>query len=146
MSDSDEPFEPDSPRYDSEGIVPYDEPGKYDTSITSESTLDSKMVSIHRKAFVRWVNEVLYPQVIRSDDKSSLQVYQKLVKTYLGLQTPYRGVLVYHGLGTGKTATAVTLAEGLSSELKIHTLLPASLETEFIKEVRRWGIQELHLY
>lgn len=146
MSDSDEPFEPDSPRYDSEGIVPYDEPGKYDTSITSESTLDSKMVSIHRKAFVRWVNEVLYPQVIRSDDKSSLQVYQKLVKTYLGLHTPYRGVLVYHGLGTGKTATAVTLAEGLSSELKIHTLLPASLETEFIKEVRRWGIQELHLY
>ena len=52
---------------------------------------------------------------------------------------PYRGVLVYHGLGTGKTASAVSLAEGLSSELKINTLLPASLEIEFIKEIQIWG-------
>ena len=34
---------------------------------------------------------------------------------------PYRGVLVYHGLGTGKTHLAVSLAEGLSTELRINS-------------------------
>ena len=46
---------------------------------------------------------------------------------------------MYHGLGTGKTATAVSTAEGLSENMDIFTLLPASLETNFISEVKRWG-------
>ena len=48
------------------------------------------------------------------------------------------GLLVYHGLGTGKTATSVVTAEGLSKTMPIFTFLQ-SLETEFIKEVRGWG-------
>ena len=48
---------------------------------------------------------------------------KRFVKGYLGLNTPYRGLLVYHGLGTGKTATAVTTAEGLSVNMDITTLL-----------------------
>ena len=52
--------------------------------------------------------------------------------------------MVYHGLGTGKTATAISLAEGLSSQMKINTLLPASLRIEFIKEVQKWGQNELN--
>ena len=64
-------------------------------------------------------------------EDSPLKVYQVLVQNYLGLNTPYRGLLVYHGLGTGKTASAISLAEGLSKEMRITTLIPASLETEF---------------
>ena len=61
------------------------------------------------------------------------------VKEYLSIETPFRGLLVYHGLGTGKTATSVITSEGLSKNMKITTLLPASLETEYIKEVKSWG-------
>ena len=53
--------------------------------------------------------------------------------------------MVYHGLGTGKTATAVSMAEKASSDMKITTLLPASLETNFIGEVKQWGKNELDM-
>lgn len=105
---------------------------------------DLKTISQNRKAFVNWVNDDLYKRIEKLKYDSPLQIYQLLIKEYLSLETPYRGVLVYHGLGTGKTASAVSLAEGLSTELKINTLLPASLETEFIKEVQTWGREELN--
>ena len=57
----------------------------------------------------------------------------------ISVETPFRGLLVYHGLGTGKSATSVITAEGLSKSMPIYTMLPASLETEYIKEVKRWG-------
>ena len=91
-----------------------------------------------RKAYIDWVNNTFYPMVIKDrDDK--LKIYQNFVKKYLTLDTPYRGLLVYHGLGTGKTATAISSAEGFSNQMNITTLLPASLETEFINEIRKWG-------
>ena len=105
---------------------------------------DMKTVSQHRKAFVKWVNEELYKKIDKLKKDSPLQIYQLLIREYLSLDMPYRGVLVYHGLGTGKTASAVSLAEGLSSELKINTLLPASLENEFIKEIQIWGNENIN--
>ena len=81
-----------------------------------------------------------------------MNTFQKLVQNYLALNTPYRGLLVYHGLGTGKTATAISLAEGLSGQMRINTLLPASLEANFISEITGdpvtgkmgWGKDELN--
>ena len=107
-----------------------------------------------RKAFIDWVNDVFYknqikdykeylknlPEPENEDEKiRSLKIYQFFVKEYLSIETPFRGLLIYHGLGTGKTATSVVTAEGLSKTMPIFTFLPASLETEFIKEVRGWG-------
>tara|TARA_B100000214_G_scaffold364690_1_gene331570 strand:- start:3109 stop:7107 length:3999 start_codon:yes stop_codon:yes gene_type:complete len=100
-----------------------------------------------RKAFIDWINDVFYKEQLNTlqdynKDKSEedmIKVYQNFVRNYLSIETPFRGLLVYHGLGTGKTATSVVTAEGLSKTMPIYTFLPASLETEFIKEVRRWG-------
>ena len=100
-----------------------------------------------RKAFIDWVNDVFYKDQLQTlqnynmtkEKKDHIKIYQYFVKKYLSMETPFRGLLVYHGLGTGKTATAVVTAEGLSKTMPIFTFLPASLETEFIKEVRRWG-------
>ena len=80
-----------------------------------------------------------YKKIQTLAEDSPLKIYQVLVQNYLGLNTPYRGLLVYHGLGTGKTATAVTTAEGLSVNMDITTLLPASLESNFIDEVKKYG-------
>ena len=98
-----------------------------------------KFVSYQRKAFVDFINNDFYKQIVKETKKNEFKIYQNFVKGYLGLETPYRGLLVYHGLGTGKTATAVSTAEGLSENMDIFTLLPASLETNFINEVKRWG-------
>ena len=105
-----------------------------------------KYISSHRKSFVQFINDGYYKEILRkTKDEEYLDVYQVLVKNYLSLETPYRGLLVYHGLGTGKTASAISTAENLSDDLRIRTLLPASLEGEFIKEIKKWGKNEIDM-
>ena len=97
-----------------------------------------KYVSFQRKAFIDFINNDFFVKIKKISEKNDFKIYQNFVKYYLSLETPYRGLLVYHGLGTGKTATAITTAESLSENMDIFTLLPASLETNFIEEVKRW--------
>ena len=40
-----------------------------------------------------------------------LAPYQKFIKNFLSIHTPYNGLLLYHGLGTGKTCSAIGVAE-----------------------------------
>ena len=40
-------------------------------------------------------------------------LYQKFVREYIRNASPYRGILVYHGLGSGKTCSAIAAAEAL---------------------------------
>ena len=65
--------------------------------------------------------------------------YQKLVRDYLVAETPYRGLLLYHGLGSGKTCSAIAVAESLLSTKKIFVLAPASLLTNFRSELAVCG-------
>jgi len=65
--------------------------------------------------------------------------YQKLVRDYLSIETPYRGLLVYHGLGSGKTCSAIGVAESLLSNKKVWVMLPASLQNNFKQEIRKCG-------
>jgi len=117
------------------------EPGPDVSTVIKESNY----VIPHRKAFVNYINQGFYKQVLQGVENSDLNVYQNLVKEYLSIESPYRGLLVYHGLGTGKTATAVSMAESVSKDMRITTLLPASLENNFIGEVKKWGKDELDL-
>jgi hypothetical protein len=65
--------------------------------------------------------------------------YQKLVRDYLIAETPYRGLLIYHGLGSGKTCSAIAVAESLLDTRKIFVMLPTSLEANFRGELRKCG-------
>ena len=119
-----------------DSTLPTPKSSESEKSVSSELS-NEEYVSIQRKAFIDWVNRDFYKDV--TEIKDEFRVYQRFVKGYLSLNTPYRGLLVYHGLGTGKTATAVTTAEGLSVNMDITTLLPASLESNFIEEVKKYG-------
>jgi hypothetical protein len=88
-------------------------------SIKENPTEKYKYILSQRKAYVEWVNREFYDKLMLNIDSDMYKNYQKFVKGYLSLDTPYRGLLVYHGLGTGKTATAISLAEGLSGQMKI---------------------------
>ena len=82
-----------------------------------------KYILSQRKAYVDFINNEFYDKLMIDIDNDMFKNYQKFVKGYLSLETPFRGLLVYHGLGTGKTATSVITAEGLSP-LPINTFLP----------------------
>lgn len=68
-----------------------------------------------------------------------LLTHQKIVRDYLNLYTPYRGLLLYHGLGSGKTCTSIAIAEGMKSDKKVYVLTPASLKTNFLSEMQKCG-------
>lgn len=69
--------------------------------------------------------------------------YQKFVREYVRQATPYRGLLVYHGLGSGKTCSAIAAAEALFSvsRKKIIIMTPASLRDNFIREITFCGFR-----
>ena len=47
-----------------------------------------------------------------------LEPHQKFVKNFLSFQTPYNSLLLYHGLGTGKTCSSIQISEEFRSYLK----------------------------
>ena len=47
-----------------------------------------------------------------------LMPHQLFVKNFLSMQTPYNSLLLYHGLGTGKTCSAIGIAEEMRQYYK----------------------------
>jgi superfamily II DNA or RNA helicase len=92
----------------------------------------------NRKEFVNWVNKTFIKykannkKVSFTPGKFKPFKYQKLLRDYMSNDSPYRGILLYHSLGSGKTCTAIEIAENLKTERNIVVMLPASLRTNFI--------------
>ena len=76
----------------------------------------------------------------RPDDaKFALLTHQKVVRDYLNLYTPYRGLLLYHGLGSGKTCSSIAIAEGMKTSKQIVVMTPASLRMNYLQELKNCG-------
>ena len=73
--------------------------------------------------------------------------YQEFIREYLRFETPYRGLLVYHGLGSGKTCSAIAAAEALfgTRGMKIIVMTPYSLRDNFISEINFCGFKHFRL-
>ena len=69
----------------------------------------------------------------------SLMVHQQIIRDYINVFSPYRGLLLYHGLGAGKTCGSIAIAEGLKNFNKIIVMTPASLRTNYIEELKSCG-------
>jgi len=73
----------------------------------------------------------------KSTSKKKLLPHQKIIKKYMSPDNDYRGILIYHGLGSGKSAAALSVAEKL--DRKVIIMLPASLKLEWLGEIKKWG-------
>tara|TARA_B100001121_G_scaffold236417_1_gene210051 strand:- start:8566 stop:12075 length:3510 start_codon:yes stop_codon:yes gene_type:complete len=69
----------------------------------------------------------------------SLMTHQEIVRDYINIYTPYRGLLLYHGLGAGKTCASIGIAEGLKTTNKVIIMTPASLRMNYISELKNCG-------
>ena len=72
-------------------------------------------------------------------EHKSLHEHQALLRNLINPDTPYKGILVMHGLGTGKTCVGVAIAETFKSLVqkygtKIIVLVPGPLMKETWKE------------
>jgi len=72
--------------------------------------------------------------------KFDKMLYQHFISQYISYRTPYKSVLLYHGVGVGKTCSAITISEALlssqtTSEAMIWVIMPQSLKNSFKSQV-----------
>ena len=70
-----------------------------------------------------------------------LREYQIFIGKYLDYNSPYRDILIYHGLGSGKTASTINLYNILYNSTpgwNVFLLLKATLRAGWIKELEKW--------
>ena len=70
-----------------------------------------------------------------NDDYVKLLRQQKIVKDYMQYDSPYRGILLYHELGSGKSIASIAAAEGYVNLKKIVIMTPASLSQNYENEL-----------
>ena len=108
----------------------------------------------NREIFVNFINSLFEPyrQELQSNKDNiscddigntssdfSLLTHQKIVRDYMNLYTPYRGLLLFHGLGSGKTCTSIAIAEGMKDAKRVIIMTPASLRANYIEELKKCG-------
>ena len=108
----------------------------------------------NREKFVEFINKLFQKnyraeimdesRVVSCEDRRSaeefgLLTHQKIVKDYLNMYSPYRGLLLYHGLGSGKTCSSIAIAEGLKSDKPVFVMTPAFLRTNYMQELKKCG-------
>lgn len=63
--------------------------------------------------------------------------HQRIIKDYMQIESPYRGVLVYHELGSGKSAASIAAAECFMEKKQIIVMTPASLAKNYENELMK---------
>jgi hypothetical protein len=92
----------------------------------------------YREELTSGENDVTCESLYGGDDSASVSLltHQKIVRDYLNIYSPYRGLLLFHGLGSGKTCSSIAIAEGLKTFKKIVVMTPASLRMNYIEEMK----------
>ena len=104
----------------------------------------------NRKTYYNWVMDTFgsyeladtkkhRKYVKRIPEHFELSNIQRLLRDYLQDESPVRGMLLYLGLGVGKTCTGITIAEALKTKKKIVLFSKANLEPNWIKGIKDCG-------
>ena len=69
-----------------------------------------------------------------------LNDHQKFVQKFFNHFTPYRGLLLQHGVGTGKTCSAIAIADMFTNLVDVVVIVPGlPLEKNFVAEIEKCG-------
>ena len=111
----------------------------------SKKIVPKTWVQNNRKAFVNWFDSNFGSYRVKTgtkftkSEKFSFFNHQKIIKDYMTNISPYRGLLLYHGLGVGKTCGSIGIAEGFRNSRKIVVLLNKSLTQNFRENLKFCG-------
>ena len=117
-----------------------------------KDNLDIKVWELpNRKTYPKWFNKTYKPyKAIKDSMKTSstgfdLFNHQKLIRDYLNNNSPYRGILLFHGLGVGKTCASIAIAEGFRSHRNIAIVCFKSLVQNFKVNLMKCGFEMFRL-
>lgn len=113
---------------------------------------------INGRIFPIWIlqnfKKYKLPEIIRKDDvdpcqiktKMELRKYQEFIGAYMEYNSPYHDILLYHGLGSGKTMSAINVYNALynaSSGWNVFLIIKASLhDYPWEDELKKFLIKE----
>ena len=96
-------------------------------------------------------NEIKHDIDLNNKDDTNIKEFeldnhQVFLKNYISPDTPYNGILIFHGTGVGKTCSAVSIAEGFKKTLKNinkKVLILSNLRDNFKKEIYDFSKENL---
>ena len=106
------------------------------------------------RIFPSWImlnfKKYLLPEIIRKEGEdpcketlsNELTKYQKFVGDFLNYTSPFKDILLYHGLGSGKTVTTINVYNILynyTPKWNIFLIIPAALKNDpWLKDIKNW--------
>lgn len=100
------------------------------TSDEFQSQINKKFKNYKSPKKKKSFKQMCYPQ------SYELQLPQKFLSKYINPNTIYKGVLVFHQIGSGKTCTSIRIAEAWKEYRRIVVVVPASLIGNYRNELR----------
>lgn len=100
----------------------------------SDNNFYEKISNIYKDYKIKKDNRTF--DEICNPKKYKLQLPQKFLSEFINPKTPYLGVIVFHQIGSGKTCTAVRIAEKWKKYKRLVIVTPASLKSNFRNELR----------
>jgi len=111
------------------------------------------------RIFPSWVmknfKRYVLPEIVRKEGEDpcnepviadKLTVYQQFIGEYLNYRSPFKDILVYHGVGAGKTVSAINVYNILynyTPKWNVFMLIPAALEDDpWMKDLKKWLAKE----
>lgn len=111
-------------------------------------------LQINGRLFPSWVmmnfKKFTLPKVMRKDGedpcnevfKKELTLYQRFVSQFVSYNSPFKDILIYHGLGAGKTVSAINIYNVLfnyTPKWNVFLLIKASLKNDpWLKDLKNW--------
>lgn len=114
-------------------------------------------LKVNGRLFPSWIlanfKKYKLPEIIKGDGdpcnetfELELRKYQLFLGQYLDFRSPYHDVLIYHGLGSGKTATAINIYNVLYNYTpgwNVFLLIKATLKNAtWFEELKTWLAKE----
>lgn len=101
----------------------------------------------NRKTFYNWLHNNLdkydsnnsQPDINKDASKQEFFRIQKLVRDFMQADSPYRGLLLFHELGTGKTCSSIAIAEAIQNRSEVLILSKAALESNYKANIFKCG-------
>ena len=118
-------------------------------------------LKINGRIFPSWIlanfKSYKLSEIIPSDDdpcfrssKKELRKYQAFIGKFVDFNSPYKNILIYHGVGAGKTASTINVYNILynaSPGINVFLLIKASLKTHpWLEDLQEWLLEEEKSY
>jgi len=100
----------------------------------------ARLFEPYQKEFIDNYESMTCESIRKQDsDAFNLLTHQKVIRDYLYTFTPYRGLVLFHGLGSGKTCTSIAVAESMKTDRQVVFMTPASLKMNYMSELKKCG-------